>query len=87
MSWNLKFDEPIALEGKALSTLRDAGNYITALPREEAALSHWQLAASCLLQAAEKGGGLVMMAPIAMTRALRAGQPELAPEPHKKVIR
>ena len=71
MSWSLKFDEPIALaKGNALRSLRDAGNYVTALPKKESALSHWQVAASCLLTAVEKGGGLVMMARIAMVRAL-----------------
>ena len=85
MSWSLKFSEPIPLaKGKALRTLRDAGNYVTALPKKGSSQSHWQLAASCLLQAAEKGGGLVMMARIAMTRALQAGQLEPAPEPRGK---
>ena len=54
MSWSLKFDEPIVLaNGEALHILRDAGEYVTRLPKKEADLSHWQVAASCLLQAAE----------------------------------
>jgi hypothetical protein len=77
MSWSLKFDEPIELaKDKPLRTLRDAGNYITALSKKEVVLPHWQLAAQCLLAAVEKGGGLVMMARIAMVRALRADNPE-----------
>jgi hypothetical protein len=73
MSWSLEFDEPIPLaSGKLLRTLRDAGEYVTALPQREADLSHWQVAASCLLQAVEKGGGLVVMARVAMVRALKA---------------
>jgi hypothetical protein len=88
MSWSLKFDDPIPLaNGKALRTLRDAGNYVTTLPKKEAVSPHWQVAASCLLAAVEKGGGLVMMARIAMVRALQAGQPELAPEPRKKLAK
>lgn len=75
MSWSRKFDEPIELaKGKPLRTLRDTGTYITALPKKEAALPHWQLAAQCLLSAAEKSG-LVMMARIAMMRALHADNP------------
>jgi hypothetical protein len=77
MSWSLKFDEPIALgKGKPLRTLRDAGEYCLALPKEEANLSHWQVAASCLITASQKGGGLVVMARIAMMRALQAQEPE-----------
>jgi hypothetical protein len=75
MSWSLKFDEPIALtKGKSLRTLRDAGEYVAALPKKESALPHWQLAASCLLSAVEKGDGLVMMARIAILRALNEGE-------------
>jgi len=37
LSWSLKFDEPIELaKGKPLRTLRDAANYIIALPAREA---------------------------------------------------
>jgi len=57
ISSSRKFDEPIVVgKGKALRTLRDAGNYVAALPKKVAALSHWQVAASCLLAAVEKGG-------------------------------
>jgi hypothetical protein len=39
MSWFLEFDEPIALpKGKAL---RDAGEHVAGLRKEEAALPHW----------------------------------------------
>jgi hypothetical protein len=58
---------------KARRTLRDAGEHVAALPKKEAALPHWQLAAQCLLSAAEHGG-IVMMARIAMLRALTHGQ-------------
>lgn len=58
--WSRHFDDPIALpDGRELVTLRDAGNYI---------------AAQCLLAAVEKGGGLVMMARIAVVRALNHGK-------------
>jgi hypothetical protein len=75
MSWSLEFDEPIVLsKGKPLRTLRDAGEHVAALPKKEAVKSHWRVAASCLLEASEKGGGLVVMAKIAMLRALKADE-------------
>jgi len=87
MSWSLKFDEPIVLaNGEALHTLRDAGEYVTRLPKE-ADLSHWQVAASCLLQASEKGRGLVVMAKIAMVRALNADEPEPERTARKKAAK
>jgi hypothetical protein len=76
MSWSLKFDEPIALtKGKSLRTLRDAANHIIALRALESTQEHWQTARGCLLSAAEEGG-LVMMARIAMVRALHADKPD-----------
>jgi hypothetical protein len=84
MSWSIKFDEPIALaKGKSLRTLRDAGEYVAALPKRHSGLPHWRLAAQCLLSAAEKRG-LVMMARIAMVQALSHGEEELAPAPRRK---
>jgi hypothetical protein len=81
MSRSLEFDEPIALpKDKALRTLREAGEHVAALPRKEAALPHWQLAVQCLLSAAEHGG-IVMMARIAMLRALTHGQEQPAEAP------
>jgi hypothetical protein len=88
MSWSLKFDEPIALpKGKALHTLRDADEYVAALPKKEAALQHWQLAAQCLLSAAEHGGIVMMAARIAMLRALTHGQEQPAEAPRRKAAK
>ena len=76
MSWSLKFNEPITLaKGKALRTLRDAGEYVTRLPKKEAEQYHWRVATSCLLQASEKGGGPVVVAKIAILRALKLTRP------------
>jgi len=84
MSWSLTFDEPITLaKGKALRTLRDAADYVMALPKKEADLPHWRLAVECLLSAADEAGP-VMMAQIAMLQALHAGTPERAVEPRRK---
>ena len=57
MSWDLRFTEPIAVpKGKALATLREAGTYISRLPKAEHEAVEWQTAAQCLMQAAEKSG-------------------------------
>jgi hypothetical protein len=61
----------VLAKGKPLRTLRDAGEHVAALSQKEADKSHWKVAASCLLQASEKGGGFVVMARIAMVRALK----------------
>jgi len=39
MSWSLKFDEPIELaKGEPCAPCANANNYVTALPKKEAAL-------------------------------------------------
>jgi hypothetical protein len=53
MSWDASFDEPIELpNGKAARTLREAGQYITKLPKTEHAHKAWQTAMHCLIEAA-----------------------------------
>jgi hypothetical protein len=43
--WGRSFDVPIALpDGRRRIVLRDAADYITALPEKEAALPEWQTA-------------------------------------------
>jgi hypothetical protein len=80
--WQREFDDPIVLpDGRVLRTLRDAGEFVAGLPKATQSLSAWQLAAEMLLSAAERGG-IVMMAEIAMRRAL--GKPELPPVPRRK---
>jgi hypothetical protein len=72
VSWSLKFEDPIKLaKGKAIRTLRDAADHITALPRQVIELDHWQAAIACLIAAAE-GKGSTMMARIGLLRALSA---------------
>jgi len=84
MSWSARFHYPILLPGgEHISTLREAGDYIIALPESEHALAHWQTAMRCLIEAAENDG-IVMMAEIAMRRALYPGQPKPAPKPRLK---
>jgi hypothetical protein len=68
MSWLRAFHVPIPLpDGRMLRTLRDAGDYIQALPGAK----HKRLAAEMLLEAVE-GNGPLMLAEIAMRKALKA---------------
>lgn len=60
MSWDARFDPPIALpEGGALTTLREAGDYIAALPAAEQHHPKVQAAAHVLIQAADHGGPMI----------------------------
>ena len=63
-------DGPIPLpDGRQLVTLRDAGNYITELPKAEHDAEEWQAAAEALILVAESGGP-TMFAWIGIMRAL-----------------
>jgi hypothetical protein len=85
LSRSSHFDDPIALpDGRKLRTLRDAGHYVAALPKATQSLPAWQLAAEMLLGAAERGG-IVMLAEIAVRRALH-GKPK-PPEPRRKAAK
>lgn len=73
MAWSTPFDDPIPLRnGRKLRTLREAADYITALPEDEQHETRWQVAIETLINAAETGGGWVMFARIGMLRALNA---------------
>jgi hypothetical protein len=82
--WSLTFADPIILQdGRKLLTLRDAGEFIARLPKTKHVRPEWRLAAAMLMQAAEDGAP-VMLAEIAMRRALNAdGEPE-PPTPRRK---
>jgi hypothetical protein len=72
MSWSLAFHIPITTpDGLMLRTLRDAGEYIQALPRGKYKQPEWQVAAETLLAAVE-GTGPLMFAEIAMRKAVKA---------------
>ena len=78
------FFDPIPTgDGTELRTLRDASVYILALPPAEAEREHWQIAMEFLISAAENGG-IVMIARIAMLRALNAGKPDPEITPRRK---
>jgi hypothetical protein len=68
--WKRSFDDPIPLpRGRQLVTLKDAGNYVTKLPKAEHEAPEWQAAMECLILVAEKNGP-TMMARIGIMRAL-----------------
>ena len=65
-------DEPIALPSGKLVTLGDAANYITGLPKKEAALPEWQAAIEVLMLVDEQRGP-TMSARIGVMQALNRG--------------
>jgi hypothetical protein len=68
--WHRRFDDPIPLpDGRQLVTLKDAGTYITALPKAEQNVRQWQVATMVLIMAAE-GRGPMMHAHIGVLQAL-----------------
>jgi hypothetical protein len=71
--WSREFAEPIALpDGRKLVVLRDAADYITALPAKEVALPEWQAAIQALVLVVEQAGP-TMFARVGVMRALNRG--------------
>jgi hypothetical protein len=67
--WQRRFEDPIPLsDGRTLHTLRDAADYITALPQEQIELAQWQVAIEALMLVARNGP--TMLARIAFMKAL-----------------
>ena len=57
MAWFKRFVDPIILpDGRELLTLRDAAEYITALPKAEHDAADWQVAMETLLLVANVTG-------------------------------
>jgi hypothetical protein len=72
--WSPRFDDPIQLpKGRQLVTLRDAGNYITKLPKAQHDASEWQAAREALILIVELGGP-TMFARVGIMRALKRHQ-------------
>ena len=70
MPWSAPFDDPIILSnGRKLITLKDAGAYITKLPKAEHDATEWQAAMEALIPVAESDGP-TMFARIGVVRAL-----------------
>jgi hypothetical protein len=87
MSWSRAFHVPITTpDGLTLRTLRDAGQYIQALPRSKHKQPEWELAVEMLLAAVE-GSGPLMFAEIAMRKAVNAGKPDPESTPRRKARR
>jgi hypothetical protein len=88
--WTRAFFDPIELpDGRRLSTLKDAAEYITNLPTSEHDLPHWRAAVAALILSAEHGerGADPMLARIGMMQALHAGKPEPPLEPRRKATK
>jgi hypothetical protein len=70
LSWQRPFNDPIPLpRGRQLVTLKDAGTYITKLPKAEHEAAEWQPAMEALILVATHGGP-TMFARIGVMRAL-----------------
>jgi hypothetical protein len=84
--WSRKFDEPIPLpNGRKLVTLKDAGEYITRLPKAEHSATEWQTAMQALMFVATAGHGPTMLARIGIMKALSRHTPRTFNEtPSKK---
>jgi hypothetical protein len=55
--WSREFYDPIPVaRGRQLVTLKDAGTYITELPKAEQKLAEWQTAMQALLLVVEQNG-------------------------------
>ena len=75
-NWERRFDNPIPVQNRApLRTLRDAAQFILALPPAEQQAPRWQAAASVLKMVAETGGDPIM-ARIRMMKALHHREPQ-----------
>jgi hypothetical protein len=84
MAWFKRFYDPIILpDGRKLLTLRDAAEYITALPKTEHDAADWQVAMETLLLVAERNGP-EMLARIAVMRALNRHNTKATPAPRRK---
>ena len=69
MNWYREFDESIPIpRGRELVTLKDAGNYITKLPKAEHQAPEWQAAIEASILVATKGGP-TMLARIGIMQA------------------
>ncbi len=85
--WSRTFDDPIPLPGGSdLRTSRDAGHYISSLPKRTHDSPAWEAAIETLMLVVEHGGP-TMMPRIAIMQALNTGKAEPAPPPRKKAAK
>jgi hypothetical protein len=81
--WGRPFEDPIKVDGRELVTLRDAGEYIAALPQAVHDLPEWQAAMMEALMLVVERGGPTMFARIGIMRALNRGKPPPDAEPRR----
>jgi hypothetical protein len=85
--WQRPFHDPIQPpKGKPIVTLKDAAQYILALPKKAHDAPHWQIAMGQLIDAAE-GRNFTMHARIAVLKALNHGLSDPKTEPRRKAIK
>jgi hypothetical protein len=85
--WKRLFDEPIPLSrGRELVTLKDAGTYITKLPKAQHEAPEWQAEMEALILVATKGGP-TMLARIGMLRALSHHEQQSARSPLRRATK
>ncbi|MCP3473231.1 hypothetical protein NLM33_23240 [Bradyrhizobium sp. CCGUVB1N3] len=65
--WGSPFDDRVKVRGRKLVTLREAGEYIAALPKKVHDTPEWQAAMEALFLVAEQGGA-TMLARIGIMR-------------------
>jgi hypothetical protein len=83
--WQRKFEVPILLpDGRYLVTLRDAADYIIALPTETANLRDWQLAMEALSLVSESGP--TTLARLAFLKALKLSWHQRKKAPIQRVL-
>ena len=62
MSWDRRFEDPVELpDGRVLHTLRDAGEYITELPKTCQRAAEWLIATGALLLVVEHNGPTIAL--------------------------
>ncbi len=84
MNWSRRFEDQITIgSGHPIVTLEDAAKYILSLPARDAKADHWKVAAETLMLVAEFRGP-IMMAHIAMLRAINHGRPAPTAERRKR---
>jgi hypothetical protein len=85
--WSRHFAEAIPVQGRTpILTLREAAQFVLALPKAEQDAPAWQTAAEILKFVAESGGD-TMLARIALLKALHHREPKAAQKPRRKKVR
>lgn len=85
--WGVPFDDAIPVPGGSqIKTLRDAGEYIHALPRRTQQLPQWQQATKDLIIAADVDRAWRYFARISVYRAIHGDKPSKPLPPRKSDV-